>query len=73
MDDLHHAFDFLRCNGSRPTLFTQQVHDVRRKFVAGLSKKRGRAKERMISASLIMITESDSQDGVEREEKGERG
>lgn len=34
--DLDHAFDLLGCDWSRPGLFSQQVHDVSREFVASL-------------------------------------
>lgn len=36
VDDLHHALDLLRSDGASARLFSQQVHHVRREFVASL-------------------------------------
>ena len=40
MNDLHHALDFLGCDGPGARLFPQQIHDVGGELIAGLRRER---------------------------------
>ena len=40
VNNCDHPLDLLRSDGSRARLFTQQIHDVRRKFAAGLGTRK---------------------------------
>lgn len=51
MNYLNHPLDFLWRDGTSPTLFPQEVHNVCREFVAGLDGEEGRRREEKMAVS----------------------